>query len=181
MIVEYIAKKRNGKWVAASLRQTRFTEETVPRMNQWIKRSSDNEAAYFCREGEKPVPRLPAADAVLEEVTLTPEQLEKVKKSATGCGCQKSTAKLPDTQCWECAEKHFGTAYSLYTEIGYAAINRLHCIGELASAAKHVASAAPEFAEKLRTLRHDIQNGLDIPASTWETLAEEFYNLKQGE
>lgn len=177
MIVEYIAKKRNGKWVALSPRQTRFTEDTVPALNVWLKRGREDESSCFTL-GEKPIPRLPAADAVLEEVTLTAEQLEKVKKAGCSTCGKKRETKLPDTQCWECAEKHFGTAYSLYTEIGYKAINKLHCIGELASAAKHIASAAPEFAAKLRTLRHDIQNGLDIPSTRWDELAEEFYTLK---
>ena len=176
MIIQYIAIKHDGRWKRQSVRRTNRTEETVPALNKWIRGASDNEAVYFCNQGERPSPPVPPANAVLEEVTLTPEQLEKIK--ATGCGCgKKNTAKTPDTQCWECAEKHFGTAYSLYTEIGYKAINKLHCIGELASAVKHIAFAAPEFAEKLRTLRHDVQQGIDIPSSRWEALAEEFYSL----
>ena len=177
-IVEFRATRKDGKWGNRIARRTAFTAETVPALNEWIKRSSDDEASYFCYRGERPSPPLPKANSELREVTLTAEQLEAIKKSGCGCG-KKTAAKTPDTQCWECAEKHFGTAYSLYTEIGYKAINKLHCIGELASAAKHIGTAAGEFAEKLRTLRHDIQNGLDIPASTWESLAEEFYTIKK--
>lgn len=178
MIIEYIAKKRNGKWVAFSPRQTRFTQETVPALNVWLKRGREDEASCFTLQGEKPSPRIPDDSTIFKEVKLNAEQLEKVKKSGCSTCGKKRESKLPDTQCWECAEKHFGTAYSLYTEVGYKAINKLHCIGELASAAKHIALSAPEFAEKLRTLRHDIQNELDIPVTIWEDLAEEFYTLK---
>lgn len=176
-MINVIAKRNNGKWRIASVRRSNLTADTVPALRKWVKHNgSDNEAVYFCAPGEKPVPRLPAENAVLEEITLTAEQLEKVKKGCATCGKKRET-KTPDTQCWECSEKHFGTAYSLYTEVGYKAINKLHCIGELASAVKHIAYAAPEFAEKLRALRHDIQQGIDIPSSRWEALAEEFYSF----
>ena len=175
MILQYIAIKRNGRWQRRSIGRTNLTVETVPALNKWIGRGSDNEAFYFCYQGEKPFPPVPPVNAVLEEVTLTPEQLEKVK--AGGCASCKKRTKTPEAACWECAEKHLGTAYALYArEHGYKNLNRLHYLGELNNAANHL-SVAPEFAEKLRTLRHDIQRGVEIPDTRWEELSAEFYQL----
>ena len=171
MIYKHIAVRHNGKWHRRTVR-TDFTAETVPALHKWLKQGSD--AVYFAYQGEKPYPPLPPADMVLEEVTLTPEQLEKIKTSCSSC---KKRTKSPETACWECAEKHLGTAYALYArEHGYQNLNRLHYLGELNNAANHL-SVVPAFAEKLRTLRHDIQQDKEIPDARWEELSAEFYQL----
>ena len=172
MIYKYIADHHNGVWHRRKVR-TNFTAETVPALNKWLKQGSD--AVYFAYHGDKPVPPLPPKGAALEEVTLTPEQLEKVKVCAS---CKKRT-KTPDTTCWICAEKHLGTAYSLYAkEAGYKELNRWHYLGELNDAANHLDGVAHEYAEKIRSLRHDIQMDIKISDERWQELAVEFYTIK---
>ena len=63
----------------------------------------------------------------------------------------------PATGCELCAEKHLSTAYALAGEAGYVPINRQRIIGELTACALHLYKEHAELAEKIRTIRHLIQ------------------------
>ena len=179
-IFEYRVVASGGKWQKKGKRLSYFTAETVPKLHEWLKRDSESFASYFCFENEKPEPPLPTG--TLTEVALTTEQTAIVQAEKKGCGCGKKQAetavadysKHPDDDCFQCAEKHIGTAYALYAkEAGYKELNRLQYIGELNNAFNHLYGVNPQFAEKLRDLRHDIQLRKDVSDERWQQLALE--------
>jgi hypothetical protein len=146
---------------------------------------------YFCVENEKPTPSAPD-NSELPELFLTPAQMAVVNKQKANCGCagkrngdvvQNATSytKKPTDDCWQCAEKHLGTAYTLYSkESGYAELNHLHYIGELNSAQQHIFGISRRFAEEIRAFRHDIQIGIKKNDQAWQTLTKNFYDIKDS-
>ena len=164
------AVKLEGKWRPRRPRPVTFAGD-IPPLRQWLL-MEDGVAAYFAPKGEKPSPLLP-------DNPVMPVLADGIKITGTGCAsCQKKRSKAPDDTCWECAEKHLGTAYALYArEHGYRNLNRWHYLGELNNAANHLDDAVPEYAEKIRALRHGIQQDITIPDSRWEELSAEFYQL----
>ena len=159
-IFEYRIVTSGGKWQRKGKRLSYFTAETAPKLHEWLKRDSESFASYFCFENEKPEPPLPTG--TLTEVALTTEQTAIVQAEKKGCACGKKQAEVtvadyskhPDDDCFQCAEKHLGTAYALYAkEAGYKELNRLHYLGELNNAFNHLHNKNPQFAEKLRDLR----------------------------
>ena len=187
-IFEYRAVKLDGRWWMQSKRLTYFTEKTVPELHEWLKRGSDSDASYFALDGERPTPRFPSFDVELPEVHLTAEQqtaLAVQQKKGCGCGNKKTTAvqrtKRPTDDCWVCAEKHLGSAYDTYAkEHGYRELNRIHYIGALNDAENHLAGIVKDYAEKVRTFRHDIQNGVEKTDFDWQTLTKDFYDVKDN-
>ena len=187
-IFEYRCVFQNGQWGARMKRLTLFTETTVPQLHAWLKRGSDYQASYFCYESEVPDPRTPAGVELLE-VSLNEKQLAEIAENPKGCGCKKnkktssdtvnSYTKKPSDTCIACAEKHLGTAYALYAkESGYRELNRWHYIGELNNAQQHIYDMSPEFSEKIRALRHDIQSDVIVGDERWQQLAVDFEALK---
>lgn len=178
-IFEYRVANQNGQWQRKGKRLSFFTEQTVPKLHEWLKRGDDGVASYFCFENERPTPPLPTG--ILPEVVLTTEQKAVVAAENKGCGCGKKAeksiadySKRPDENCFQCAEKHLGTAYALlHKEAGYKELNRLHYLGELNNAFNHLYGVNPQFAEKIRDLRHDIQLRKDVTDERWQQLALE--------
>ena len=78
----------------------------------------------------------------------------KVKADSTQTG---DSVIYPATGCELCAEKHLSTAYALAGEAGYVPINRQRIIGELTACALHLYKEHKELSEKVRTIRHLIQ------------------------
>lgn len=189
-IFEICAVMQNGKWVRRVKRLTFFTEKTVPRLHEWLKRGSDAEASYFLYQDEKPIPPIPP-NIELPEIYLTAEQQTIVKaseKRGCGCGSKKKTVttdtrvKKPTDDCWQCAEKHLGSAYDTYAkEHGYRELNRIHYIGALNDAENHLAGIVPKYTEEIRSFRHDIQRGVKKSDSDWQSLVKKFYDLKDRE
>ena len=66
-------------------------------------------------------------------------------------------AILPTDECVLCAEKHLSTAYALAQECGYEGVNRQRIIGEIVLSQWHVWHSNMKLAEKIRTIRHLIQ------------------------
>lgn len=83
------------------------------------------------------------------------------RKTATGI--------YPAEGCELCAEKHLSTAYALAGEAGYVPINRQRIIGELTACALHLYKEHAELAEKVRAMRHLIQNRNE-DAADWHPL-----------
>ena len=93
------------------------------------------------------------------------------------CFCHKKTGNpteliYPDEQCIACCEKHFSQAWDWATEGGYVAINRQKIIGALASAQAHCWQKHYDLAEKIRDLRHKVQNREIISNYEWEKIAD---------
>jgi hypothetical protein len=189
-IFEYRIAKRDGKWHQQGKRLTYFTENTVPKLHEWLKRDSDSLASYFAFEGERPQPLFPPIDRELTEVTITDEQKTAIaaqQKKGCGCGNKKRSVtvtdptrtKTPTDDCWICAEKHLGSAYDTYAkEHGYRELNRIHYIGALNDAENHLAGIVPKYAEEIRRFRHDIQIGREKSDFDWQNLIKKFYDLK---
>lgn len=76
-------------------------------------------------------------------------------KEARGIDLPRRT--LPTDECVLCAEKHLATAYTLAQECGYEDTNRQRIIGELVLSQWHVWHSNMKLAEKIRTIRHLIQ------------------------
>ena len=95
----------------------------------------------------------------------------------------------PATQCVFCAEKHLSYANALAEEAGYVAINRQRIIGELTAAALHLYKEHAELAEKVRTIRHLIQQRREaevdwhplLTAMDWTATAAANENVKPEE
>ena len=86
------------------------------------------------------------------------------------CNCENKYNKKPDEYCLYCAEKHLSTAMQAYNETGYLNNNRQFIIGELELARKHLAEN-DELAQKIRELRHDIQNRkIKVFPEKWDEL-----------
>jgi hypothetical protein len=78
----------------------------------------------------------------------------------------------PAEACALCAEKHLSTAYALACEVGYAVPNRQRIIGELTAATLHLWAEHRELAEKVRALRHIIQQRREAEAGWLVLIAE---------
>jgi len=93
------------------------------------------------------------------------------------CSCHKKDGNpteltSPDEQCLACCEKHFSQAWDWACEGGYIAVNRQKIIGALASAQAHCWRGEYALAEKLRDLRHLIQDREEEKITNqWENLA----------
>ena len=80
----------------------------------------------------------------------------------------------PDEPCLFCAEKHFTEAFSLHNEGGYSAINRHAVMGALVLAQWHCYKDHKSIAEKLRNIRHYIQNRREKETFLlWEEVSRE--------
>lgn len=188
-IFEYRVANQNGQWQRKGKRLSFFTEQTVPKLHEWLKRGEDGVASYFCFENERPTPPLPLIDRELSEVYLTEAQSTLVAQSS-GCGCKKPRStgsnalprtKTPTDDCWQCAEKHLGSAYDTYAkEHGYRELNRIHYIGALNDAENHLAGVSPKLAEDIRNFRHNIQDGVNKTDSEWQALSKRFYDSKDA-
>lgn len=84
----------------------------------------------------------------------------KHRKAAPKDAPARKTAPgiYPAEGCVLCAEKHLSTAYALAGEAGYVQINRQRIIGELTACALHLYKEHKELSEKVRAVRHLIQN-----------------------
>ena len=99
------------------------------------------------------------------------------------------SAIYPAEGCELCAEKHLSTAYALAGEAGYVPINRQRIIGELTACALHLYKEHAELAEKVRAIRHLIQNRNEtavdwhplLTAMDWTATAASNENVKQEE
>ena len=78
----------------------------------------------------------------------------------------------PATGCELCAEKHLSTAFALAGEAGYVAVNRQRIIGELTACALHLYKEHAELAEKVRAMRHLIQQRREAEVDWMPMLAE---------
>ncbi len=95
----------------------------------------------------------------------------------------------PAEGCELCAEKHLSTAYALAGEAGYVPINRQRIIGELTTCALHLYKEHAELAEKVRAIRHLIQNRNEaavdwhplLTAMDWTATAAANENVKPEE
>lgn len=86
----------------------------------------------------------------------------------------------PATGCELCAEKHLSTAYALAGEAGYVSINRQRIIGELTACALHLYKEHAELAEKVRAMRHLIQQRREAEVD-WNPLLAEIDALAAAE
>lgn len=68
----------------------------------------------------------------------------------------------PDEECILCGEKHYSYAKRLAQEIGYVAVNRQDIIGELVAAQAHTNKYDEELANKIRDIRHLVQERTEI-------------------
>lgn len=99
------------------------------------------------------------------------------------------SAIYPAEGCELCAEKHLSTAYALAGEAGYVPINRQRIIGELTACALHLYKEHAELAEKVRAIRHLIQNRNEadvdwhplLTAMDWTATTAASENVKQEE
>lgn len=99
------------------------------------------------------------------------------------------SAIYPAEGCELCAEKHLSTAYALAGEAGYVAINRQRIIGELTACALHLYKEHAELAEKVRAIRHLIQQRREaevdwhplLTAMDWTATAAASENVKPEE
>lgn len=185
----------NGAWSTPQKTQSNYAEDTAPPMHRWLD-FGVGRAVYLAYEGETPSPPSPNGVGVLK-ASPTPEQKKRIaEKKPCGCGGKPQKAaetkdktktaskftKRPDDGCWDCAEKHLGTAYALYSkEAGYKELNRWHYIGELNNAVNHLWGMNQGYAEKIRILRHDIQLGMHVSEERWQELAKEFYSIRNIE
>ncbi len=95
----------------------------------------------------------------------------------------------PAEGCELCAEKHLSTAFALAGEAGYVAVNRQRIIGELTACALHLYKEHAELAEKIRTIRHLIQQRREaevdwhplLTAMDWTATAAANENVKPEE
>ena len=67
---------------------------------------------------------------------------------------------------------HIAAAHCLATECGYESINRNMIIGDIALAQLNIYKEDYAFAEKLRDLRHGIQNGKNPSHEDWKAALE---------
>lgn len=88
--------------------------------------------------------------------------------------------KNPEAQCVACAEKHISYALALSKEAGYVPVNRQRIIGELVAAEIHLYRKWPAMAERVRTLRHCIQDRNE-EAADWTGLCLEIEALMHQE
>lgn len=79
---------------------------------------------------------------------------------------------LPTDECALCGEKHLSTAYALAQERGYEDTNRQRIIGELVLSQWHVWHLNMKLAEKIRTIRHLIQQRREAEVDWHPLLAE---------
>lgn len=86
----------------------------------------------------------------------------------------------PATGCELCAEKHLSTAFALAGEAGYVAVNRQRIIGELTACALHLYKEHAELAEKVRAMRHLIQQRREAEVD-WNPLLAEIDALAAAE
>ena len=100
------------------------------------------------------------------------------------CACHQSKidkptdyTQQPDRACDICGEKHFSNALILAEEKGYFAINRQRIIGELVAAAWHIFEKHRPTAEKIRDLRHKIQERKRVYLTDWESIAIDFEKI----
>ena len=100
------------------------------------------------------------------------------------CACHKSKTDMPTDytqqpdRAWDiCGEKHFSAALMLAEEKGYFAINRQRIIGELVAASWHIFEKHRPTAEKLRDLRHKIQERKKVYLTEWESIAIDFEKI----
>lgn len=77
----------------------------------------------------------------------------------------------PEEPCAFCAEKHLSLAHEIaMREPGYSGINRQRVIGQLSAAEWHLYKENRETCEKVRELRHAIQNRKPVDESRWVEL-----------
>lgn len=86
----------------------------------------------------------------------------------------------PEDGCVLCAEKHLSAAFALAGEAGYVAVNRQRIIGELTACALHLYKEHPELAEKVRAMRHLIQQRREAEVD-WMPMLEEIDRLAAAE
>ena len=79
---------------------------------------------------------------------------------------------FPADGCEMCAEKHLSTAFALAGEAGYVAVNRQRIIGELTACALHLFKEHAETSEKVRAIRHLIQQRRETEVDWMPLLAE---------
>ncbi len=94
------------------------------------------------------------------------------KTSQAGDAAPIVRPHFPATQCIQCAEKHISLASALAWECGYKAPNRQRVIGELAAAALHLCVEHKELADRVRAVRHLIQQRKE-PEVQWDDLLTE--------
>ena len=95
------------------------------------------------------------------------------KAAPKGAPAHKTAPGIyPAEGCELCAEKHLSTAYALAGEAGYVPINRQRIIGELTACALHLYKEHAELAEKVRAIRHLIQQRREAEVDWTSMLAE---------